>query len=44
MIAGANMPGYLHMADWSTYGLAFTVAGVLQPTGTMLDKIGRAHV
>jgi hypothetical protein len=37
MIAGANMPGYLQNADWSTYGQSFTVVGTLEPSGTLLD-------
>ena len=38
LIAGWDMPTYLLNADWSMFGHAFTVAGILQPTGTHLDN------
>ena len=37
LIAGWGMPTYLLNADWSMFGQSFTVAGILQPTGTPLD-------
>lgn len=38
LIAGWAMPTYLLNADWSMFGQAFNVAGILQPTGTPLDN------
>lgn len=38
LLAGWNMPAYLLNADWSAYGQIFTVAGMLAPTGTLLDN------